>query len=169
MNATTAKLPEFVETGSFWPLLKNREVYRCPTHIKAESASFGNAWSDNFTSYLMNGAVNTYGDNEAVIKKKVKWKSNHFKVDDFLFWEADERGGAAWNDGSSFPYESYNPSDPFSTGLSARHGKVAAGAFHGGHAEWIGHKEFLKLAQHNPRTRNAVYCAPETVDGRDFQ
>ena len=79
------------------------------------------------------------------------------------------RGGSAWNDGSSYPYESYNPNDPSAGGLSARHGRVAAGGFHGGHAEWIGHKEFLKLAQHNPRIRNAVYCAPETVDGRDFQ
>jgi prepilin-type N-terminal cleavage/methylation domain-containing protein len=165
LNATTSQMPQFVETGAFWPLLKNREVFRCPTHIKVY---FGMSWSDNLTSYLMNGAVNTYGDPDAVAAKKVQWKSNHFKVDDFLFWEADERGGSAWNDGSSFPYESYNPGDPFAIGLSARHGRIAAAAFHGGHAEWIGHKEFFLLATPSPQRRTAVWCAPETRDGRNY-
>ena len=166
LNATSAVKPQLVETGSFWPFLKNREVYKCPTHVKI---TLGTAWSDNLTSYLMNGAVNTFGDPEAITKKKVQWKSNHFKGDDFLLWEADERGGVGWNDGSSFPAESYNPNDPGAAGLAARHGRFAAAAFHGGHAEWFGHKEFLRLAQHNPKQRNAVYCAPETVDGLDFR
>jgi hypothetical protein len=154
----------FVETGAFWPLLKNREVYRCPSHVKGESGSFGKAWSDALTSFLMNGAVNSYGRTDGTAIKQ--WKLNKFQVDDMLFWEADERGTYAWNDGSSNPSESYNPADPYSTGLSARHGKVASAAYFGGHAAWISHGDFYRLAVQADGKRNAVYCAPDSTNGR---
>jgi prepilin-type N-terminal cleavage/methylation domain-containing protein/prepilin-type processing-associated H-X9-DG protein len=166
LNATSAKIPALLETGQFWPLLKTREVYRCPTHVKGDSGTFGNAWSDNFTSFLCNGAVNSYGRTNANGNIKT-WKSNHFKVTDILFWEADEREGAAWNDGSSYPGESFNLTVPTAAGLATRHGKVATVSFHDGHAEWVSHRDFYDLAAHvrNPNVKNALWCSPDDPRG----
>jgi prepilin-type N-terminal cleavage/methylation domain-containing protein/prepilin-type processing-associated H-X9-DG protein len=158
--------PKLVETGQFWPLLKSREVYRCPTHVKGESGTFGTARSDALTSFLCNGAVNSYGRTHSNGNIKT-WKSNHFKVTDILFWEADEREGAAWNDGSSFPGESFNINVPTAAGLATRHGKVATVSFHDGHAEWVSHRDFFDLAAHvrNPNVKNALWCSPDDPRG----
>jgi len=157
--------PALVETGVFWPLLKNREIYRCPTHVKAETATFGVGFSDALTSYLMNGAVNSFGRTNSA-GKILLWKSNHFKITDILFWEADERNGAAWNDGASFPGESFDPTTPSAAGLATRHGKVASMSFHDSHAEWMPHSEFYKLALQADGKRNSLWCAPDSSNGR---
>jgi len=152
-----------VETGAYWPYLKNREIYRCPTHIKETSAAFGVANTDNLTSYLMNGAVNGYGQGDG--KGGITYyKIRQFRPDDYLMWEADERGGSAWNDGSSFPSESFNKNDPGAGGLSARHGKVASILSFDGHAEWVNHRDYYTLALQN--IRNQIYCKPDSATGR---
>ena len=157
-------LPEKVETGHFWQYLANRESYRCPTHVKGDSGTFGAAKSDALTSYLMNGATCGYGTKQPPTSNRIVFfKLGKFKSDDILFWEADERGGAAWNDGSSYPGESFNPTDPKASGLTSRHGKVATIACFDGHAEWISHQEFRKLAIDTKR--NKIYCNPLTGDG----
>lgn len=156
--------PSKVETGHFWMYLKNREIYRCPTHVKGEAGSFGAATSDALTSYLMNGATCGYGTPAPPGSKNVMFtKLTQYKSDDILLWEADERGPYAWNDGSSSPWETFNPNNPASAGLTIRHGKVAALAFFGGHAEMIGHKEFYTLGQ-DPK-RNQLYCQPNSPTG----
>lgn len=158
-------LPAYAETGSFWPYLRNHEAYRCPLHNAQDSGTFGFAWSDKLTSYLMNGAINAYGLEEPPNSRRlIFYKITKFKANDILFWEADERGGAAWNDGSSYPGESFNPNDPAASGLTIRHGKSAAFAFIDGHAEWVTHEEFLKLARFDGR--NQLWCAPDRPNGR---
>jgi len=165
LNATSSQVAALLETGVFWPLLKNRDVYRCPTHVKAEAAVFGRAWSDNFTSFLMNGAVNSYGRTHSNGKIKM-WKSNHFRPTDILMWEADERNGEAWNDGSSYPGESFDPSTPSAAGLAVRHGKIASMVFHDSHAEWYPHSDFYRLALQANGRRNELWCAPDSTNGR---
>jgi prepilin-type N-terminal cleavage/methylation domain-containing protein len=151
--------PHLVNTGSFWPYLKNYDVFHCPTHIKAESAQFGAHNTDTLTSYLMNGAVCS--------PNKLNFhKINEFKPDDALLWEADERGGAAWNDGSSRPGESFNVNDPSANGLTARHGKTAVIAIMDGHAEWISHKEYGVLVAQS--FRNSLWCNPEDPNGHAY-
>jgi prepilin-type processing-associated H-X9-DG protein len=88
-------------------------------------------------------------------------------VTDILFWEADEREGSAWNDGASFPGESFNITVPTAAGLAIRHGKVATLSFHDGHAEWINHREFYNYAAHTfaRSQKNPLWCAPDTSDG----
>jgi len=156
---TVVPTPDFVETGAYWPYLKSREIFRCPTHDLNSAGSFGANRSNILTSYLMNGAVNNYGRAPAIVFNPL----NYFKQDDVLLWEADERGGAAWNDGASYPYESYDPNDPTASGLAQRHGKTASVGFFGGHAEWVSHEEFRKLV--NDANKNSVWCAPDTSTG----
>jgi len=147
--------PDKAQTGSFYKYLNTIGVYRCPGH--PDVGDLGK--TSVMTSYLMNGAVNGYG--------RVKfYRLAQFKGTDALLWEADERGGSAFNDGSSWPYESYDPTTPTAAGLAIRHGKYSPVGFMGGHAEMLPHEEFWKLA--NEKTRNALYCVPsvDSTDGR---
>lgn len=152
-----AQVEAHVETGSFWGFLKTRQVYRCPTHIKGEAGSFGASQTDAITSYLMNGAANGYGETFGNNNIQL-YRIHKFKNDDVLFWEADERNGSAWNDASSYPWESFNPTEPGAAGLAIRHGKIAILGCFGGHAEWISHEEFYRLAAQTGKNR--LWCSP---------
>jgi len=136
-----------MEDGAFWPYLKTREVYRCPGH----SRDLVLGQTDSITSYLMNGAMNGYGVNKT-------YPITKFKSDDVSIWEADERAGSAFNDGSSFPSESFLPASAASGAYQSRHGKYATLTYIDGHAEAILHEEVLIQAQFSGR--NHFWCAP---------
>jgi prepilin-type N-terminal cleavage/methylation domain-containing protein/prepilin-type processing-associated H-X9-DG protein len=139
-----------VETGAFYPLLKTREIFRCPTHPPEPIQGK----TDTITSYLMNGAINGYG-------KQKLYKVNQFKITDALIWEADERpfnGVPPFNDGSSFPWETFDPNTPQAAGLGVRHGKYATIAYVGGHADLVPHDEIYRVAAETGR--NWLWCAP---------
>jgi prepilin-type N-terminal cleavage/methylation domain-containing protein len=148
------------KTGLLWPYLKTLEVYKCPAHGTLDRPLIGAHTTDICTSYLMDGATCAFG-------AKYIYRISKFKTMDVLMWEADEHNGAAWNDGSSFPQESYNPGDPFAGALANRHGKVASCLCMDGHAEWISHEEFKKLADHVEYRQqpNRLWYNPETGDG----
>jgi prepilin-type N-terminal cleavage/methylation domain-containing protein len=157
----------FVETGTYWPYLKVREAYRCPAHT--ERLAIGTALTDQLTSYLMNGAVTAYGAgviNTVPLKSTKFYKITKFKSDDVIFWEGDERNNVAWNDGASTPNESFDPNTPTSSGLTARHGKMASIACVDGHAELISHDDFRELVKQTDGKKNRLWCAPESANGR---
>jgi len=142
----TGPVPEsLVEDGSLWPYLKNREVYHCPGHVR--DVIVGK--TDTITSYLMNGAMNGYGTNKT-------YPITRFKSDNICFWEADERAGNAFNDGSSFPNESFLPTT--GNNYQSRHGRYSTIAFIDNHAESILHDEVLIQAA--AAGRNQFWCAP---------
>lgn len=151
--------PKRVKGGVLWKYLRTLEVYRCPMHQAVRG--IGSGRTDSLTSYLMNGAVNGFPDPSALPRSKpMKYaKLNMFKSNDVAFWEADERrASSGFNDGSSYPSETYNLCDPLASGLTARHGKHAAIVCIDGHAEPIEHAEFRKLIK-EPR-RNRLWCNP---------
>jgi hypothetical protein len=162
---TEAETYQRLETGSFYPYLKSHEVYRCPGHTALDRPNFGVHLTDLMTSYLMNGATCGYGTRAD--GRIAQFKNTRFKADSVLFWEADEHGGVAWNDGASYPWESFNPNEPGAGALSARHGKVATVACFDGHAEWMSHQVFKKLSDHieNRTNPNRLWCNPLTTDG----
>jgi prepilin-type N-terminal cleavage/methylation domain-containing protein/prepilin-type processing-associated H-X9-DG protein len=148
--------PDQAKAGSIYPYLKNLEVYRCPGH--ATDTIQGN--TDSVTSYLMNGAMNCF-DRKAS-------KVTQFKSSDSMLWEADERlfnTGSPFNDGSSFPYESFSQtgSDADKQGLAGRHGKYSTISFMDGHAEIIPHATIYLDAQ--ATKRNYLWCAWDSIDG----
>jgi prepilin-type N-terminal cleavage/methylation domain-containing protein len=154
--------PTKVNTGAYWPYLKNYDIYHCPSHNKNEAGQFGQHNTDTLTSYLMNGAVNAYGAGNGsggIYMSTI----TQYKPDDVIIWEADERGGSAWNDGASYPSETFDigPDGKLNGGLTARHGKTAVVACFDGHAEWMSHKEFYDLAIGQfSGFRNRIWCAP---------
>jgi len=139
--------PNLMEDGAFWVYLKTGAVFRCPGH----SPDLVLGQTDSITSYLMNGAMNGYGVNKT-------YPITKFKSDDVCMWEADERAGSAFNDGSSFPSESFLPASATSNAYNSRHGKYSTLAFIDGHAEAILHEEVLIQAQFSGR--NHFWCAP---------
>jgi prepilin-type N-terminal cleavage/methylation domain-containing protein len=139
-----------LKKGSLYPYLNTPEVYRCPGH--APELVVGR--TDSVTSYLMNGAMNGYG------RTKI-YKITQFKSDETCIWEADERNaGNAFNDGSSYPDESFVPLTTGTAGYDARHGKWSTVGFIGGHAEALLHDDILKLAQEKGIKRNMLWCVP---------
>jgi hypothetical protein len=163
---TEAETYQRLETGSFYPYIKNHDVYKCPGHSSLDRPTFGVHLTDLMTSYLMNGATCGFGTTDGS-GRIAQFKITKFRPEYVLFWEADERGSVAWNDGGSYPWESFNPGDPGAGGLASRHGKVATVACFDGHAEWMSHEEFKKLADHVERRDqpNRFWCNPLTSDG----
>ena len=153
--------PSLVEKGLIWKYLRTRPVYRCPGHPLEDAGGLGQGKSDRLTSYLMNGAVNAFPPAGGTA---TYFRRSRFKPDDVLMWEADERGGYGWNDGASYPGETFNLNDPYSSGLTARHGEHAAMVCIDGHAEQITHAEFRALATDSKRNR--LWCVPGRANGR---
>jgi prepilin-type N-terminal cleavage/methylation domain-containing protein/prepilin-type processing-associated H-X9-DG protein len=146
--------------GVLYPYIKNLEVYRCPGH--APDLFLGN--TDTVCSFLMNGSFNCFGR-----KDKQATKITQFKSTDSVFWEADERPsvtGSPFNDGSSFPNESFSLTSGNATdkaGVQSRHGKFSTISFVDGHAEIIPHDTIAQDAQ--ATGRNYLWCAPDTSNG----
>jgi len=162
VNATDGD--KVVQSGTLWPYLKTTEIYKCPAQNNADRSTYGNPppVTDLYTSYLMNGCTCAQG------AKIPGYRITKFKSDYVLMWEANEHGSYRWNDGSSQPLESYNPNDPFAGELATRHGKEAAVLCFDGHAEWMTHQEYKKLADHieNPTRPNRLWYDPEAGDGQ---
>ena len=168
-EAPVSKDPQIVKTGTYWPYIKSVGIYHCPVHNT--DATFGAGVTDKITSYLMNGAICSAGATVTVngVTNCVLHKVNKFKPDDLMIWEADERGGSGWNDGASYPTETYvyDPKTPYALGLAARHGKVAAILRVDGGAEWLEHEEFFRLAAAPAALgRNRLWCNPLDPNGR---
>jgi prepilin-type N-terminal cleavage/methylation domain-containing protein len=148
-----------IKGGTLFKYLRTVEVYRCPMHERVPG--IGSGRTDGMTSYLMNGAVNGYADANVTPRTNAMpyTKLNMFKGNDVVFWEADERVKSnGFNDGSSKPDETYNLNNPFPTGLTARHGKHAAIVCIDGHAEYMEHTEFRRLA--GDPWKNRLWCSP---------
>ena len=140
-----------VETGSFWPVLANPQVYFCP--VDDTNSPLFKIRGQQISSYVMNGAVCGYdrGLNPPV-------KLAQLSPIGVAFWECAnntaEENQTLFNDGASSPDEN----------TSARHGKVAiSGAFVGSAglmqlAVWTG-----KMQEDN---QNELWCFPGSANGR---
>jgi len=159
-NGTTLTEQQ-VEEGALWPYVKVHGVYRCPGHDITNI--FGK--TDSQVSYLMNGAMNSFDFNVpgqvAPTYPGKLYPMNKFKTTESVcIWEADERPGGAspFNDGASYPQESFNLNATAAQGYTSRHGKYSTICFLDGHAEFITHDEIVDLA--SQPGRNMLWCAP---------
>lgn len=135
-----------VETGLFWPTLKNPKMYFCPKD--GPNVQGFNARRQQISSYVMNGAVIGYTN-----FFYPALKLGEMPVDGVAFWEADEKHPEYFNDGLNYPNE----------GVSKRHNQGAIyGAFDGS----VG---FIKLIQWNIEAnspnKNGLWCYPGSPNG----
>ena len=121
------------------------KIYRCPMD-KEDLPGFYER-PIQFNSYIMNGAVGCYNFNGKDYSNKLA----SFKPDYILFWEADERFPAYFNDGASYPSE----------GISQRHGKGATVGLISGSVEYMPYKMYYAI-EGQPR-RDRLWCDPHTL------
>jgi prepilin-type N-terminal cleavage/methylation domain-containing protein len=136
-----------VETGLFWPTLKNTRLYRCP--MDSTNAPLFAQREQQVSSYVMNGAVNGYDRKLFPCVKLGRMAPNAA-----VFWEADELEPHYFNDGASFPKE----------GVSGRHLQGAVnGAFDGSVSYIKFDTWYAEAAQTN---KNQLWCYPDSPNGR---
>lgn len=146
-----------MSTGALWPYNKATGIYHCPLY-NTDSA-YG---TEFLTSYLMNGAVCSYGwpgSSAPGTRVHPAHKITKFihPAEKAIMWEPEENfhgNGAQWNDGSSYPREEY---------ITDRHYKGSNLLFFDGHVEWWTPLEF-DTAKNYPQA-NALWCNPLSPDG----
>ncbi len=110
----------YFRRGQMFSYLNAEKIMRCPAD-KINDLFYQRGIL--FTSYVWNGAINAYHQNNAA----KSFKMTQFKPMSVLMWETDERTPFYFNDSSSFPDE----------GISERHGKGATISLFSGSTERI--------------------------------
>lgn len=149
-------------------------VYLCPLdhYFTGQRPDLYNARIIKFCSYIMNSVVDDFEQNSAGRPnngKNFSYRLSQFKVDDILFWEADQNdpgftsGGTSYfNDGSSSPHE----------GIGTQHGgKGAMVGLFGGSVQFISYVDYYAMANANPGSsppgplirRNSLWCTPNSI------
>jgi prepilin-type N-terminal cleavage/methylation domain-containing protein len=139
------------QTGSFWPVLKNPQIFLCPSD-NTNSPLFQDR-PQQLSSYVINGAVCGYTNalNPCVKLAQMSpagvsfWEGNNTTVED---------NEQLFNDGASSPDEN----------TSGRHGKVAIfGAFDGS-------AQLMPITLWTEKMyesgANELWCYPNSPDGR---
>ncbi|HEX8911093.1 MAG TPA: type II secretion system protein [Humisphaera sp.] len=155
-------IPDNVQDGQLWPYVNSVDVYKCPSHDPAVDLASGPLNTNRLTTYLMSGSANNYTTGKC-------YPISRFPGDIIMLWEGDERGGAMWNDGASYPWESFDPSVSTKDAFKVRHGKTCSGARFDGGAEMILQDDYYAWAKEaqtwynagNKTSRNKIYFWPQ--------
>jgi prepilin-type N-terminal cleavage/methylation domain-containing protein len=136
-----------VETGVFWPILHNTQLYFCPMD-DTNSPLFAQR-PQQISSYAMNGAVCGYTN---VLYPPVKL--GQMSPSDVIFWETDETQPFYFNDGANYPKE----------GVSRRHNQGGIYSAADGSAGFIKFVDwYAEVADPN---KNRLWCYPGSPNGR---
>ena len=147
-----------LDGGLLWPLLRQAQVYVCPSddlqmwHASAHAGGDAAQRRQQLSSYAMNGAVIGY---MAMIDPPVKLAQ--MRPTDCAFWETDETEPAYFNDGANYPPE----------GVSGRH-------YQGGiQAAFDASVSYVRLDDWRTDVvdpgRNRLWAYPNSPDGGDPQ
>ena len=151
------RTPRFkIEEGQLWPMLKNRNLYRCP--IDYTNTPLFRLRNQQVTSYVMNGAFSKFSTGIDG-KKGVTYKATQFKTDDIMYWETDEKTPSFWDNAASFPHE----------GLTRRHNQGGIVASVGGHVEFMKTTAYFKLSgfsrDFGGKRPGRLWCEPKSRKG----
>ena len=136
-----------VESGLFWPILRERKLYQCPR--ENTNAPLFQLRNQQVSSYIMNGAIIGYDKMEYPVRRLEEMLGQAI-----AFWETDEEEPYFFNDGASNPPE----------GVSRRHGSGAINANFGGSVSFVGFAAWYRLVAET--NKNALWCYPGTANGR---
>ena len=145
---------KYVEMGLYWSYLKNRQVYNCPLDHTNEVSWLKR--SPRISSYIMNGAVCSYGR-----LARSSHKLQEFKGAAYVQWEPDIKNfGGVWGsnvglDASQFPN--------LEEGVGRRHKKGAVILGFSGQVHFITFQQFQREQQFNKP--GLLWCAPDSPDG----
>jgi hypothetical protein len=133
--------------GLIWDYIKTPLTYRCPLD-KTNLPGFSSR-AQKLSSYLVNGAVGGYGR-----ISPGSFKASVFQQQAIILWQARQDNPGDFNDGSSRPNE----------GITTLHSLGTTVGVVDGHIEYMKVTKFYDEA--NIPTKNRLWCAPDTTDGR---
>jgi prepilin-type N-terminal cleavage/methylation domain-containing protein len=133
--------------GLLWDYLKTTSVYRCPSERTDDKSLNFISRAQQFSSYLMNGAVNGYG----LITSS--YKTSQFRQDAIIFWQALETNPADFNDGASRPDE----------GITKLHALGTTIGVIDGHIEFMKTVKFYE--EEGILVKNRLWCSPGSANG----
>jgi prepilin-type N-terminal cleavage/methylation domain-containing protein len=140
--------------GLLWDYLKNMAVYRCP--LDKTNTTTWSSRAQKLSSYLMNGAVDGYGEPPTPGRiAPNSYRVTAFRQDAIIFWQPLETNPGDWNDGSSSPTE----------GITKLHSVGTSVGVVDGHVEYMQTVKFYAEANITGKP-SRVWCNPGTSDGR---
>ncbi|MCI0538634.1 MAG: DUF1559 domain-containing protein [Verrucomicrobiales bacterium] len=145
------------ERGLWWPYHKSPAIYRCPTD--KTNAPFWKLRNNKLSTYIMNGAVASYGG--LVGKKPNTLKLGQFNPAAYVMWEPDERlphGPVTYDDASNWPAASDNG------GVGRRHSGAVVLGFDG-HAITIPFRKWEIEVKLHP---GLLWCDPTDKNGGPY-
>jgi type II secretory pathway pseudopilin PulG len=151
----TNEIP-FIQAGLYWQYIGTRQTYNCPldptNHVTWQRRR------QRISSYIMNGAVCRFGQNQPTRPYKLA----AFNPAAFVHWEPEMKNfGGVWAanqgfDASQFPNET--------EGIGRRHKKGAVIAGFSGQVHFIRFEDFQR-----EQTRNKpglLWCVPDSANGQ---
>jgi prepilin-type N-terminal cleavage/methylation domain-containing protein len=117
-----------VALGQLWPYHTAREIYWCP--LDRTNTALFKAREMQAGSYVMNGAVSGYSTGPR--GSYTTYRMGQFSSDAMLYWEADERLVANWDNAASEPDE----------GVTLRHNVGSVMGMFGGQTEFMRYKPY---------------------------
>jgi len=134
------------ETGLLYDYIRNYRVYRCPLD-KTNTVSWRGR-AQKMSSYLMNGAVCGFAGSLPILSRRLRSGRTPYVL------AGIETNPADFNDGSSSADEGITKLHSFGTTIGVVDG----------HIEYL--KTLKFYAEVNVQTKNRLWCAPDTSNGR---
>ena len=138
-----------VEKGQLWTYHNTRQLYFCP--LDRTNTSFFRVREMKVSSYMMNGAVSRYSDN-GPRGQYTTYKQSDFSPVAMLYWEADEKLPANYDNVASTPDE----------GVTRRHNTGVVMGMFGGQTEYMKFKAYNIEVGKQP---GRFWCVPGSANG----
>ena len=155
------------KTGLWYQYMPNPKAYLCPVDVKSPTYQKRGQRNNRITSYVMDGAICGYGEQNKISCKTV----NVWSPMCYVLWEPDENklgpgnpGGFDFNDAANFP----NASEGIGRLHSRKGGQAVA---IGGHVQFLTSKQFADDSTTpngrgpGPGGKTYLWYSPWTTDG----
>ncbi len=150
----------FIEAGLYWQYLKERKVYNCPLD-KTNLISWQKR-QPRISSYIMNGAVCSYGRLE-----RTTHKLGAFNPAAYAMWEPDIHDyGGVWSVNAGFDASQEPEAGPLDKplGIGRRHKKGAVITGFSGQVHFITFETFEREQKYNKP--GLLWCVPDSGTGQ---
>jgi prepilin-type N-terminal cleavage/methylation domain-containing protein len=147
-----------IEAGRFFPYLKERRVYYCPldrtNHVSWQKRG------QRISSYIMNGAVCSFGRLEGLAVKSHKLGA--FSGAAYAMWEPEIKNfGGVWDANKGHDASQYPNGEE---GIGRRHKRGAVITGFGGQVHFIRFEEFQR--EQTANKPGLLWCAPDSRNGQ---
>jgi prepilin-type N-terminal cleavage/methylation domain-containing protein len=147
---------KYIETGLYWPYLRERKSYNCPLD-KTNDVSWQKR-QQRLASYIMNGAVCAFSR----LANGKTYKLGQFNPAAYVQWEPEIKNyGGVWgpnpgHDASQYPNED--------EGVGRRHKRGAVIMGFSGHVHFIKFEDFQREQKVNKP--GLLWCVPDSSTGQ---